>query len=289
MTVHLDPNKKHDAILLFDCTDGNPNGDPDAGNQPRIDPETRQGLVTDACIKRKVRNYIELRGREEPEPERYKLFIEEGTVLNEKIERAYQALEQYTKGMKEGTSEQQEAAGKWMQANFYDIRMFGAVLSTGLKAGQVWGPLQISPARSIDPILPLSMTITRCARTNAEEGKDNKTMGRKELIPYGLYKAHIFYNPHIKDESVTQRDLELFWEAILKAWEFDRSAARGFMAVRGLWVFTHENRYGNCPVHQLFDRLQIQCQTQPPRSIEDYTITIDDASSPEGVTITRLT
>ncbi|MFW6359979.1 MAG: type I CRISPR-associated protein Cas7, partial [Chroococcales cyanobacterium] len=167
MTAHLDVTKKHDAILLFDCTDGNPNGDPDLGNQPRTDPETRQGLVSDACLKRKVRNYAELKSRdmEEEEQKQYKLFIEEGSVLNEKIQRAYIALDQYTDGMKEGTPEQQEKAAQWMQANFYDLRLFGGVLSTGLKAGQVWGPVQMSPARSIDPILPQSMTITRRART----------------------------------------------------------------------------------------------------------------------------
>jgi CRISPR-associated protein Csd2 len=151
MTKHLDPTKKHDAILLFDCLDGNPNGDPDAGNQPRLDPETRQGLVSDACIKRKVRNYVEMVGRSENEPERFKLFVEEGSVLNSKIQRAYISLDQYTEGMKEGTPEQQEAAAKWMQANFYDLRIFGAVLSTGLKAGQVWGQFKSTSLVALIP------------------------------------------------------------------------------------------------------------------------------------------
>jgi CRISPR-associated protein Csd2 len=288
MTHYLDPSKKHDAILLFDCQDGNPNGDPDAGNQPRTDPETRQGLVSDACIKRKVRNYVELVGQDEPQPELFKLFVEEGTVLNEKIKRGYVELKGYTQDMKEGTPEQQEAVSKWMQANFYDLRMFGAVLSTGLKAGQVWGPVQINIARSIDPILPQSLTLTRCAATEEREGKDNKTMGRKELIPYGLYKSYVFYNPHLRGESVTGRDLELLWQALVKAWEFDRSSARGFMACRGLFIFTHEGKYGNAPVHKLFDRLRVQAVASTPRKFSEYEVVLDETDLPSGVTLTRL-
>jgi len=285
MTTHLDPTKKHDAILLFDCLDGNPNGDPDAGNQPRIDPQTRQGLVTDACLKRKVRNYVEMVGKDEEKPEIYKLFIEQGGVLRETIKRGYKAM---NFPEKEGTPEQQAKVAEWMQQNFYDIRMFGAVLSIGLKAGQVWGPMQISFARSIDPVLPQSITITRCAATEERENKENKTMGRKEILPYGLYKAHIFYNPHLAAKSVTQRDLELFWEALIKAWEFDRSSSRGFMACRGLYIFTHTAKYGNAPVHQLFDKLQIAANTDVSRSFSDYTIEVDRNNLPDGVTLTRL-
>jgi CRISPR-associated protein Csd2 len=293
MTKHLDPTKKHDAILLFDCLDGNPNGDPDAGNQPRIDSETRQGLVSDACLKRKIRNYVELVGRDETEAAKYKLFVEEGAVLNKTIERGYVALDYDTKKikeskLKEGTPEQQDAVAKWMQANFYDIRMFGAVLSTGLKAGQVWGPVQVNFGRSFDPVLPQTATITRCAATEEREGKDNKTMGRKELIPYGLYKSYVFYNPHIRSESVTQRDLELLWDALVKAWEFDRSASRGFMACRGLYVFTHENKYGNAPVHELFDRLQVNSSSDTPRQFSDYEVLLDESDFPDGVTIMKL-
>jgi CRISPR-associated protein Csd2 len=284
MTTHLDPTKKHDAILLFDCLDGNPNGDPDAGNQPRIDPETRQGIVTDACLKRKVRNYVEMVGKDEEKSETYKIFIEEGTVLNEKIRRGYVAM---NFPEKEGTPENQAKVAEWMQQNFYDLRMFGAVLSTGLKAGQVWGPMQISFARSIDPVLPQSITITRCAATEEREKKENKTMGRKEILPYGLYKAHIFYNPHLAAKFVTQRDLELFWEALIKAWEFDRSSARGFMACRGLYVFTHTAKYGNAPVHQLFDKLHIQANTDVSRHFSDYRIGLD-SNLPDGVTLTKL-
>jgi CRISPR-associated protein Csd2 len=288
MTKHLDITKKHDAILLFDCTDGNPNGDPDAGNQPRIDPETQQGLVTDACIKRKVRNYIELRSRAMTEEQReiYKIFIEEGTVLNDAIARGYKDLNYE---LKAGTPEQQQAVSKWMQANFYDIRTFGAVLTTGLKAGQVWGPVQVSHARSYDRVLPQSFTITRQAVTEAKEGKENKTMGRKELIPYGLYKSYVFYNPHLRGEHFTSQDLELFWEALRKGWEFDRSASRGFMAVRGLWIFSHENQYGNCPTHQLFDSLGVTLKPEVdvPRHFNDYAIAQPE-SLPDGITLTQL-
>jgi len=287
--VYLDPSKKHDAILLFDCTDGNPNGDPDNNNQPRIDPETRQGLITDACLKRKVRNYVNLRARsmEAAEKIKYKLFVEDGSVLNEKIERGYIDSDSYTEGMKEGTPEQQSKVAEWMQANFFDLRMFGAVLSTGLKAGQVWGPIQITPARSIDPILPQSLSITRCARTNKEEGKENKTMGRKEMIPYGLYKTHIFYNHFLRPSCLNQLDLELFWEAVVRSFEFDRSAARGFMSARGLWIFSHDHKYGNAPVHQLFDRLSIETKNTPPRKFNDYNITFDETPV-DGITITKL-
>lgn len=290
MTVHLDPSKKHDAILLFDCLDGNPNGDPDAGNQPRTDPQTNQGLVTDACLKRKVRNYVAMAGKDEATSETYKIFVEEGSVLNEKIRRGYVALEFPEK---EGDAKQQALVAKWMQENFYDLRMFGAVLSTGLRAGQVWGPMQVSFSRSIDPVFPQSVSITRCAATKEEDKKDgsgkkdNKTMGRKEVLPYGLYKAYIFYNPHLAASCVTQRDLELFWEALIKAWEFDRSSARGFMACRGLYIFTHASKYGNAPVHQLFDRLQIKATVDIPRSFSDYKLELDE-DLPDGVELTRL-
>ena len=178
-----------------------------------------------------------------------------------------------------------------MQQNFYDLRMFGGVLSTGLKAGQVWVPMQISFSRSIDPVFPQSVSITRCAATSEKEGKDNKTMGRKEVLPYGLYKSHVFYNPHLAEKSccVTERYLELFWQALIKAWEFDRSSARGFMACRGLYVFSHASKYGNAPVHKLFDRLQIKSNVDVPRSFADYQVVLDDEFKlPDGVILTRL-
>ena len=285
--IHLDPTKKHDAILLFDCLDGNPNGDPDAGNQPRIDPQTQQGLVTDACLKRKVRNYVSLVGSSQEQPERYKIFIEDGTALNDHIARAYTEKGLSPKGGK-STPEEQNIARDWMCENFYDVRMFGAVLSTGLKAGQVWGGTQMSFARSLDPVLLQSVTITRCAATEAKEGKDNKTMGRKEIIPYGLFKSHVFYNPALAQSvGVTSEDLALFWESLVKCWEFDRSASRGFMACRGLYIFTHSAKYGNAPAHKLFDLLEITSNSETPRSFSDYSVDLDD-HLPEGVQITRL-
>jgi len=287
MTSYLDPTKKHDAILLFDCIDGNPNGDPDAGNQPRIDPETRQGITTDACLKRKIRDYISIRGKDTNQPERYKLFVEKGAVLNDKIAQGYTSLNYEVSG-KDGSPEQQLKVQEWLRDNFYDIRMFGAVLSTGYKAGQVMGPMQVSFGRSFDPILPLSLTITRVAATDAKEGKDNKTMGHKEVIPYGLYKSHIFYNPHLAGDKITNEDLELFWEACIKCWEFDRSASRGVMTCRGLWVFSHESKYGNIPVYKLFDRLQVKSIQDYPRTIADYLIELDSSNPTEGVTVTQL-
>ena len=275
---HFDPAKKHDAILLVDCLDGNPNGDPDAGNQPRIDPETRHGLISDACMKRKVRNYVGLTKKGEAN---YKIFVEEGSVLNEKIEKAYSELKIEVK-RKDSTTDQQEKARNWMIENFYDIRMFGAVLKTGLNAGQVWGPLQISWGRSYDPVLPISATITRCAATEAKEKKDNKTMGRKELIPYGLFKIEIHYNPGLGGK-VSSDDLKLFWESLLNCWEFDRSSARSSMNCQGLYIFTHDSKWGNYPSHKLFDLLSVEKNTDIPRSINDYEINLGDV--PDGVTL----
>ncbi|MFM6189429.1 MAG: type I-C CRISPR-associated protein Cas7/Csd2 [Planktothrix sp.] len=280
--IYNDPTKKHDAILLVDCRDGNPNGDPDAGNQPRIDPETRHGLMSDACLKRKVRNYVAITQTDS----QYKIFVEEGGVLRETIERGYTELKLTVSDKKKGgTPEQQNQVQDWLIENFYDIRMFGAVLSIGLKAGQVWGPLQVSWGRSVDPILPISATITRCATTEAKEGKDNKTMGRKELIPYGLYRIEIHYNPALSKAS--EADLKLFWEALSNCWEFDRSAARPAMNCQGLFVFSHESKWGNYASHKLFEKIEITGKMPVPRSIYDYEIKIDE-SMPNGVTLTRL-
>jgi CRISPR-associated protein Csd2 len=285
--IYLDPTKKHDAILLFDCLDGNPNGDPDAGNQPRIDPQTNQGLVTDACLKRKVRNYVEMVGKDESTPEKYKIFVEEGSVLTQTVSRAYTQV-----GLPEKTSsvEDQQKVADWMQRNYYDLRMFGAVLAAvGLKAGQSWGATQFSFARSIDPVIPQSISITRCAANDGKEGKDNKTMGRKEVIPYGLYKSHIFYNPHLAEKTgcITEYDLKLLWDALVKCWEFDRSASRGLMACRGLYIFSHDNKYGSAPVHELFDKLEIKSTVAVPRSFTDYQVILSN-DLPHGVTLTKL-
>jgi CRISPR-associated protein Csd2 len=284
INIHLDPTKKHDAILLFDCQDGNPNGDPDAGNQPRIDPQTNHGFVTDACLKRKVRNFIQMVADGEDNPKHYRIFIKEGSILNNTLEAAYD--ESGTKKVKKDKTNT-DAVGMWMRQNYYDIRMFGGVLSTGdYQAGQVWGATQVSFARSIDPVLPQSISITRCATTDGKEGKDNKTMGRKEIIAYGLYRSHVFYNPHLA-HHVTERDLQLLWDSLVKCWEFDRSASRGFMTCRGLYILSHTNKYGSAPVHQLFDKLQVRSLSKAPRSFADYEVEFSD-NLPDGVTLTKL-
>lgn len=289
--VYCDPKKRHDAVMIFDCLDGNPNGDPDLGNQPRTDIDTGHGLVTDACIKRKIRNYVLHRGLE-INPDIYKIFIQDGAVLNDAIKGAYENLKikPSGKGGKSGSVEEQLKVQKAMQEQFFDIRMFGAVLSTGLKAGQVWGPLQVSFARSIDPITLQGFTVTRCAVTSKDEekdkDKDNKTMGRKELMSYGVYKFNIFYNPHLSD-MVTSEDLELFWEALIKSWDFDRSSGRGVIAPRGLWIFSHENKWGNAPASSLFEMINIEKLVETPRKFADYQIICDD-NLPVGISLSRL-
>lgn len=280
---HFDPNKKHDAILLVDCTNGNPNGDPDAGNQPRIDPETRHGLMSDACMKRKIRNYVSLTKNDIPE---YEIFVKEGSVLNTKINQGYTDLGIEPKDKKKGgTPEEQEKVQDILRQRYYDIRMFGGVLSTGWKAGQVWGPVQVSWGRSYDPVLPMSATITRCAATEGTEGKDNKTMGRKELIPYGLFKIEIHYNPGLNKGDVSSDDLKLFWESLVNCWEFDRSSARSTMNCQGLYIFSHDSKWGNYPSHKLFDLLSVQKTTEIPRNISDYEIIIDMDDIPNGVNL----
>lgn len=372
--IHTDPRKRHDFVLLFDVKDGNPNGDPDAGNLPRFDPETRHGIVTDVALKRKIRDYAATQGGKP-------IFIQSKASLNSLILNAFRdegvkpveipiededlaewfeqnnpqgfQLEsgklayggestkerQIAKDLLEGVEdtadekltkklrkvakdlaqaakdqgaelrrEDQEKARRRLIRDYYDIRMFGAVLSTGLNAGQVRGPMQFTFARSIDPVLPLDLSITRQARTTEERMKTGTTeMARKPFVPYGLYQAHGFFNPYLAavDDStfVAETDLELFWEAVKNMFEFDRSAARGEMATRGIYIFTHDNRKGNAHAHRLFDLVQIGRQeknkNEPPRSFGDYKVQVngkemligkvcthlDDAAIPEGVTL----
>lgn len=292
MELYLDPTKRHDAVLLVDITDGNPNGDPDAGNQPRMDPETRQGLMTDSCIKRKLRNYVQFVGEGQ---DGLSILIEDGAILRDRFQPAFEALKipiQKGKG-KASSPEQQEQLANWLQQKYWDLRMFGGVLESDLRAGQLWGPVQVGFARSIDPVLPMTLTITRCASSNPQEGKDQKTMGKRELIPYGLYRAYVTYSPHRAAASVTSDDLKLLWDGFGKCWDFDRSSVRGFMHCRGLFIFTHENKYGNEPAHKLFDRIyipELNKQGIVPRQFADYEdqITIDETGWPDGVTLTRL-
>ncbi len=298
--AHLDVARRHDFVLLFDVADGNPNGDPDAGNLPRVDPETMQGLVTDVAIKRKVRDFVDTaRGNED----RNKIYVQSGEALNTKHDRAYKALGLKSTGAKQ-TQDDVNKAREWMCENFYDIRMFGAVMTTGVNCGQVRGPLQITFARSIHPIVPLDLSITRVAVTRPEDAKvvvaedgsgeasgKQTEMGRKALVPYGLYRAHGFFNPHFAEKTgATEDDLDLFWQALQMAWDLDRSAARGMMACQGLYVFTHESKLGNAPAQHLFARIGIQKRPEVlvPRSLADYDITIDESAIPQGITLTRL-
>ncbi len=297
--VHTDIKRRHDFVLLFDVADGNPNGDPDAGNQPRVDPETMQGLVTDVSLKRKVRDWVDaVRGKEE----RYKIYVQSGEALNTKHQRAYTAQGLKPTGVKQ-RSEDVEKAREWMCANFYDIRMFGAVMSTGVNCGQVRGPIQLTFARSVDPVVPIDMPITRVAVTRPEDaevvlsdesgegtGGKRTEMGRKALVPYGLYRAHGFVNPHFADQTgATDEDLELFWAALQNMWDLDRSSSRGFMACRGLYVFSHESSLGNAPAHRLFERISVpKSNAEAPRSFADYEVTVSSEGLPSGVTLTAL-
>jgi CRISPR-associated protein Csd2 len=300
MTTHLDIARRHDFVLLFDVSDGNPNGDPDAGNLPRVDPETMQGLVTDVALKRKVRDFVDVACGDEG---RFKIYVQSGgDALNAIHRRAYEALELRSTGAKQNKDDVEKARA-WMCHNFYDIRMFGAVMTTGVNCGQVRGPLQITFARSLDAVVPLDISITRVAVTKEEdakvlvseetgEGKSGKQteMGRKSLVPYGLYRAHGFFNPHFAARTgVTSDDLALFWQALTQMWDLDRSASRGMLACRGLYVFTHESPLGNAPAHTLFEHVQIERNGDvvAPRSFKDYVVTVD-AALPQGVTLARL-
>ncbi len=283
MMPHNDPTKRHDFVLIFDCTDGNPNGDPDAGNLPRTDPETGQGLTTDVCLKRKVRDYVVLASDNA-------IYVEhKGVALNAQHRKAYDAL-----GLEPGKTDraQRDHARTWMCENFYDVRMFGAVMTTSINAGQVRGPVQLTFARSVDPVFPQDISITRSAITREEEQEQKETeMARKTLIPYGLYVCHGFFSPHLAAETgVTEEDLTLFWDALSKMWEFDRSAARGLAATRGLYIFTHESPLGNAPAHKLFDLVSATRNegVEAPRSFSDYAVTVDEDRVPAGVELTAL-
>lgn len=295
---HLDPTRRHDFLYLFEVTDGNPNGDPDAGNLPRVDPETMHGLVTDVAIKRKVRDFVDVAKGEES---RYKIYVQSGVALNTQHGRAYEAVGLKSTGSKQKAGDIAQAR-EWMCENFYDIRMFGAVMTTQVNCGQVRGPMQLTFARSIDPIVPLDVSITRVAVTRAEDlevvtaedggtsGKQSE-MGRKSLVPYALYRGYGFFNPHFAAKTgTTEEDLALFWEALQKMWDMDRSSARGFLALRGLYVFTHECNLGNAPAQDLFERLTIAArpEVESPRGYRDYVVDCPTDGLPEGIVLTRL-
>ena len=322
---------RYDFVLIFDVKDGNPNGDPDAGNMPRLDAESGHGLVTDVSLKRKVRNFVGLvKEQDERAPvdgeKRFEIYVREKAILNLQHERAYSALnlavtpeeqapeateneatdtkkKKPAKDKRKGSADEVALARQWMCQNFFDVRTFGAVMSTGINCGQVRGPVQLTFARSVEPIVALEHSITRMAvATEAEAEKqqgDNRTMGRKHTVPYGVYVAHGFVSSFLaKQTGFGQDDLELLWQALGQMFEHDRSAARGEMSTRGLYVFQHDNELGNAPAHALFERLQVQPQEAGAvaRSFDAYAVTFDGQSlavgqslqPAAGVTLTRL-
>jgi CRISPR-associated protein Csd2 len=300
MTMSTPIKNRYDFVLVFDVKDGNPNGDPDAGNLPRVDAETGQGLVTDVCLKRKVRNYVQLTRDTEPG---YDIFVKEKAILNQQIEKAYVDLNidltkppvdtaDGKKRNKEGQgqgSEIQKARDK-MCADYFDIRTFGAVMSTGANAGQVRGPVQLTFARSVDPVVTLEHSITRMAvATEAEAEKqsgDNRTMGRKNTVPYGLYVAYGFISPALAAQTgFTEEDLGIFWKALTDMFEYDRSAARGLMATRKLIVFKHSSALGDAHAHKLFEGVKITRNVEVPRNFSDYTLDIPEKDAFPGIEV----
>ena len=322
---------RYDFVLIMDVKDGNPNGDPDAGNMPRLDAESGHGLITDVSLKRKVRNFVGLvKEQDERAPvdgeKRFEIYVREKAILNHQNQRAYSALnlaatpdeqaqaateneatdakkKKPAKEKRKGSADEVALARQWMCQNFFDVRTFGAVMSTGVNCGQVRGPVQFTFARSVEPIVALEHSITRMAvATEAEAEKqqgDNRTMGRKHTVPYGVYVAHGFVSSFLaKQTGFGQDDLELLWQALGQMFEHDRSAARGEMSTRGLYVFQHDSELGNAPAHALFERLQVQSKEAGAvaRSFDAYSVAFDGQSlavgqsvqPAAGVTLTRL-
>ena len=290
---------RYEFVVLFDVENGNPNGDPDAGNMPRVDPETGYGLVTDVCLKRKIRNYVEMVKEGEPG---YRIYIKSNVPLNTSDKEACAYLEvdpDKLKNAKKNDSELEKKIRDFMCENFFDIRTFGAVMTTfvkgkeGLNCGQVRGPVQMGFARSVDPIMPQEITITRVAiTTEADAEKKGTEMGRKYIVPYGLYRVEGYISANLarKVTGFSEADLELLWTAILNMFENDRSAARGKMVVRELIVFKHDTELGNAPAHKLFELVKAERKDKvvTPRSYEDYMVTVDEEHIPAGVTCTRM-
>jgi len=279
---------RYEFVLLFDVKNGNPNGDPDGGNMPRIDPETGHGITTDVCLKRKVRNYVEILRENQPPN---CIYIKEKAILTEQRRPAYASVE-----ATEDKSKKVSEARAWMCKNFFDVRTFGAVMSTKENnCGQVRGPIQFSFSRSIDPVVPLEATITRMAVETVKEADDqkgdNRTMGRKAYIPYGLYQAHGFISaPLARQTGFSEEDLELFWQALLNMFEHDHSASRGEMAAQKLIAFKHDSELGNAPSQHLFGLVKTERinKEKPPRSVSDYKITVDSASAPKEIEVIEM-
>ena len=290
---------RHEFVFLFDVTNGNPNGDPDAGNLPRLDPETHKGLVTDVCLKRKIRNYVTLDKDGAPG---FAIYMQEKAVLNKQHARGREAV-----GLEKEAADELKKLPKdeakareltaWMCSNFFDVRTFGAVMTTGVNAGQVRGPVQLAFATSIDPVMPLEVSITRMAVTTQkeadEQGGDNRTMGRKHIIPYGLYRVHGFVSAKLAERTgFSDDDLGLLWQSLINMFEHDRSAARGEMTARKLFVFEHETAMGNAPAHKLFETVAVERSSaeadDPARRFSDYKVSVNRDALPSGVTLHEL-
>ena len=312
---------RYDFAFLFDVTDGNPNGDPDAGNLPRMDPETRQGLVSDVALKRKLRNYVELARGDEPG---HRIYMTEGAVLNEAHQEAYEAADLKPVAKKRpAKADKAHEITAFMCRTFYDIRTFGAVMSTEVNAGQVRGPVQITFARSVEPIMPIEAAITRQSVTNEKDRDNERTMGRKHIVPYGLYLAHGYVNAALADKNerwgegagMTEADLDLLWTGLRDMFEHDRSASRGAMVARRGIAFKHDSKLGNARAHELFERVRVMrvdprargreaseddlrsvhpvraAQThnwEPARSWHDYEVVVDRDGLPKGVEIVEF-
>lgn len=281
MTMTQAIDKRYEFVLFFDVENGNPNGDPDAGNMPRIDPETSLGLVTDVALKRKIRNYVELA---KGDAEGFEIYVKEGAVLNTQHRRAYAANPDIKLELKKLTDER---VTRWMCEHFYDVRTFGAVMALEVNCGQVRGPVQLNFARSIDPIVQQEVTITRVAVANEKDAeKKQHEMGRKHIVPYALYRVEGYVSAPLAERTgFSPADLELLWEALTNMWDHDRSAARGKMAARKLYVFEHQSRLGNAPAHVLFDTIRARRKDAgaPARAFADYDVTVDRGAVPHGV------
>lgn len=292
-------HNRYEFVILFDVENGNPNGDPDAGNMPRVDPETSLGLVTDVCLKRKIRNFVETVKEGDPG---YRIYVKDSVPLNRSDAEAcaYLQVGSDDKALKKAKKDDPDLDRKlrdWMCANFFDIRTFGAVMTTfvkgALNCGQVRGPVQLGFARSIDPIIPKEVTITRVAiTTEADAEKKDTEMGRKYIVPYGLYRCEGYVSANLarKTTGFSEEDLQLLWTAILNMFEIDHSAARGKMAVRELIVFKHDSELGNAPAYKLFDTVKVERKgdVAVPRSYHDYIVEVDESQIPDGVTCTRM-
>ncbi len=275
---------RYEFVLLFDVQNGNPNGDPDAGNMPRVDPETGKGIVTDVCIKRKIRNYVEMKMAGETG---YDIYVTDGAVLNNKQKLAYEALKLDAK-----QNDARSLSQQYMCGRFFDVRTFGAVMDTGdYKCGQVRGPVQLCFSRSADVILQQEVTITRMAVTNEKDKDKERTMGRKYIVPYALYRLEGYITPAYAERTgFCEADLELLFEALGNMFEIDHSAARGKMSSRKMFAFKHESKLGNAPAHVLFDAIKIERNDKQnaPRDFTDYAVSIERSKIPQGVTVMEL-